>query len=328
MNEKGYSFEELQEMVKTIPVTTIKDDSKLQAYYKEKGLTKEDLAALLTLVITSIPDFRKITIAGKPQCTLTFGELMNWYEKAQVQFIIIHRVNYIMHETMTTVYELLEKNGSLKFMVKKNHLEADKVWRAYEEPRCKQMEKEAWYTMQDHFRISYDILSPRLERVYETIRDCMIRLGWKDIEVKARIETALLVAKVAKHSFHSFFKQFEESCGCDFSKCFEYADLQLMLKYFSQMSESLGFVMTKDKYGLPDVDDFDYDSNQRVKWAWSDFIKDLQDNDLMDESALRAINLNPKVAENYHKLIAEEQEKEMNASIKKLSEKCKVTKSK
>lgn len=190
------------------------------------------------------------------------------------------------------------------------------------------MEKEAWYTMQDHLRISYDILSPRLEKVYETIRDYMIRLGWKNIEVKARIETALLVAKVAKHSFRAFFKEFEESCGCDFSKGFEYADLHLMVKYFSQMSESLGFVMTKDRFGLPDIDNFDCDANQRVKWAWQDFIKDLQDNDLMDESALRAINLNPKVAEDYHKLIAEEEQQQMDKSVDKLSEKFKVTKKK
>ena len=156
----------------------------------------------------------------------------------------------------------------------------------------------------------------------------MIRLGWKNIEVKARIETALLVAKVAKHSFRAFFKEFEESCGCDFSKFFEYADLHLMVKYFSQMSESLGFVMTKDRFGLPDIDHFDCDANQRVKWAWQDFIKDLQDNDLMDESALRAINLNPKVAEDYHKLIAEEEQQQMDKSVDKLSEKFKVTKKK
>ena len=326
MSDIRWNEEELQKVVRAIPVATLKNEKKLEAYFKEQGWNKIELAAVLTVVLTAVPDFRKITLSGENE--ITFGEFYDYHERAQVQFIIIHRVNYIMHQAMITVYDLLEKNGSLKFMVKKNHLEAEKVWRAYEEPRRKQMEKEAWYTMQDHLRISYDILSPRLEKVYETIRDYMIRLGWKNIEVKARIETALLVAKVAKHSFRAFFKEFEESCGCDFSKGFEYADLYLMVKYFSQMSESLGFVMTKDRFGLPDIDNFDCDANQRVKWAWQDFIKDLQDNDLMDESALRAINLNPKVAEDYHKLIAEEEQQQMDKSVDKLSEKFKVTKKK
>lgn len=326
MSDIRWNEEELQKVVRAIPVATLKNEKKLESYFKEQGWNKIELAAVLTVVLTAVPDFRKITLSGENE--ITFGEFYDYHERAQVQFIIIHRVNYIMHQAMITVYDLLEKNGSLKFMVKKNHLEAEKVWRAYEEPRRKQMEKEAWYTMQDHLRISYDILSPRLEKVYEAIRDYMIRLGWKNIEVKARIETALLVAKVAKHSFRAFFKEFEESCGCDFSKGFEYADLHLMVKYFSQMSESLGFVMTKDRFGLPDIDNFDYDANQRVKWAWQDFIKDLQDNDLMDESALRAINLNPKVAEDYHKLIAEEEQQQMDKSVDKLSEKFKVTKKK
>lgn len=326
MSDIRWNEEELQKVVRAVPVATLKNEKKLEAYFKEQGWNKIELAAVLTVVLTAVPDFRKITLSGENE--ITFGEFYDYHERAQVQFIIIHRVNYIMHQAMITVYDLLEKNGSLKFMVKKNHLEAEKVWRAYEEPRRKQMEKEAWYTMQDHLRISYDILSPRLEKVYETIRDYMIRLGWKNIEVKARIETALLVAKVAKHSFRAFFKEFEESCGCDFSKGFEYADLHLMVKYFSQMSESLGFVMTKDRLGLPDIDNFDCDANQRVKWAWQDFIKDLQDNDLMDESALRAINLNPKVAEDYHKLIAEEEQQQMDKSVDKLSEKFKVTKKK
>lgn len=326
MSDIRWNEEELQKVVRAIPVATLKNEKKLESYFKEQGWNKIELAAVLTVVLTAVPDFRKITLSGENE--ITFGEFYDYHERAQVQFIIIHRVNYIMHQAMITVYDLLEKNGSLKFMVKKNHLEAEKVWRAYEEPRRKQMEKEAWYTMQDHLRISYDILSPRLEKVYETIRDYMIRLGWKNIEVKARIETALLVAKVAKHSFRAFFKEFEESCGCDFSKVFEYADLHLMVKYFSQMSESLGFVMTKDRFGLPDIDNFDCDANQRVKWAWQDFIKDLQDNDLMDESALRAINLNPKVAEDYHKLIAEEEQQQMDKSVDKLSEKFKVTKKK
>lgn len=328
MNEKGYSFEELQEMVRSIPVTTIKDEKKLQAYYKEKGLTKDDLAALLTLVITSMPDFRKITIAGKPQCTLTFGELRDFYERAQVQFIVIHRVNYLLHYLMIEVYNLLDKEKRLKFMVKKHSKKAEEVWNDYESPRSKSMTIEAWSTFHDHMKITKDILQPRLNNVYEKIRDYMIWLGWRDVELKARIEIVFLVGKVARHSFNAFFKDFEDASGADFSKCFESSDLQQMVKHFTMMVESLGFKTETDEFGLPDIKGFDCDANVRVKWAWSDFIKDLQDNDLMDESALRAIELNPKTKADYERQLAEDAQKQLDDGLDKLSEKFKVTKQK
>ena len=156
----------------------------------------------------------------------------------------------------------------------------------------------------------------------------MIRLGWRDVEVKARIEVAFLLGKVARHSFRAFFKEFEDASGADFSKCFADSDLQQMVKYFAMMAESLGLKTEPDRFGLPDIKGFDCDANVRVKWAWNDFIKDLQDNDLMDESALRAIELNPKTKADYERQLAEDAQKQLDDGIDKLSEKFKVTKQK
>ena len=328
MEEKGYSFEELQEMVKTIPVTTIKDEKKLKAYYKEKGLTKEDLAALLTLVITSMPDFRLIALSKTKDCTLTIEECREWHEKTQVQFIIIHRVNFIIHQAMITVYDLLEKENRLKFMVKKRSLQAEEEWEKYEGPRRKICEKTAWCTLQDSLRIAYDILTPYLTRLYEATRDYMIRLGWRDIEVKAWVLVALLLCKVARHSFRAFFKEFEDATGLDFSKCFAYADMSMMERRFAEMSDALGMKTVKDKYGSYDMVGFDIDKAIRVKWAWDAFITALCDNDLMDEAAIRAIGLNPAVEADYKKAMEEAETKQMEENTERLSEKFKVTKHK
>ena len=111
------------------------------------------------------------------------------------------------------------------------------------------------------------------------------------------------------------------------SKCFESSDLQQMVKYFAMMAESLGFKTETDKFGLPDINGFN-PTPIRVKWAWNNFIKDLQDNDLMDESALRAIELNPKTKEDYERQLAEDAQKQLDEGIDKLSEKFKVTKQK
>lgn len=333
MNEQQirWSEEELLEIVRAIPLSVLKDNSKMESWYKENGYNKVELAAILTVIATSMPGF-KVTDLSESRKELwqdmTFGELYDFFERAQVQFIIIHRCNYLLHKLMIEVYNLLYKEKRLKFMVKKNSQKAEDLWDGYDKPRSQSKSEDAWQTFHDHMRITKEILQPKLDKVYETIRDYMIRLGWRDVELKARIEVVFLVGKVARHSFNAFFKEFEDASGADFSKCFESSDLQQMVKYFAMMAESLGFKTETDKFGLPDIKGFDCDANLRVKCAWNDFIESLQNNDLMDESALRAIELNPKTKEDYERQLAEDAQKQLDEGIDKLSEKFKVTKQK
>lgn len=325
MNEQQirWNEDELTDIVRSIPVSVLKDSSKIVSWYKEKGYSEVELAAILTVVGTSMPDFRLISV--KPDSELTFGELRDFYERAQIQFVVIHRVNYLMHKLMIEVYNLLHKEKRLRFMVKKNSQKAEDFWDGYDKPRSQSKSEDAWQTFHDHMRITKDILQPKLDKVYEAIRDYMIRLGWRDVEVKARVEIVFLFVKVSRNSFRAFFKEFEDASGADFSKCFDSPALQQMVKYFVMMAESLGIKTEADKFGLPCINGFDCNANVRVKWAWDDFMKDLRDNDLMDESALRAIELNPKTKADYERQLAEDAQKKLNEGIDKLSEKFKVT---
>lgn len=328
MAKKDNLIKEWEDRVRQIPVATIKNEASLKKYVKDNGLTKDDLAILLTIVVTSLPDFKNITISKETVCTLTFGELLEWHDKTQVQFIIIHRVNYIIHQSMITVYDILEKENRLKFMVKKRSLQAEEEWEKYEGPRRKICERTAWCTLQDSLRIAHDFLTPYLTKLYEATRDYMIRLGWRDIEVRAWILVTLLLCKVARHSFRAFFKEFEDATGLDFSKCFAYADMSMMERRFAEMSDALGMKTVKDKYGSYDMVGFDIDKAIRVKWAWDAFITALRDNDLMDEAAIRAIGLNPAVEADYKKAMEEAETKQMEENTERLSEKFKVTKHK
>lgn len=323
-NEK--LVKEWEERVRALPITTIRNDEKLRKYCQENGFGQEDIILLMTIVSNCFPYFWRVEIA--PDTKISFGELLGWYESAQVSFIVMHRVFYFFHQSMLTVYDLLEKEKKLKFMVKKRHVQAEAVWKSYIDPQMKGMEMTAWCTLQDHLDITYDMLLPRLEKVFESVRDYMIRLGWRDIELKARIEVAMLLGKVARHSFCTFFKDYMDSCGVNFCKCFEYADLSKMEDRFADMSDALGIKVKKDKYGSYDISGFDVDKNIRVKWAWDDFIADLRDEDLMDESARRAICLNPKIEEDYSHVFEEEDKKSMEESVKRLGDKYKVIKSK
>ena len=105
-----WSEEELLEIVRAIPLSVLKDNSKMESWYKENGYNKVELAAILTVVATSMPGFKVADLSEKRKALwqgMTFGELHDFYERAQVQFIVIHRVNYLLHYLMIEVYDLL-----------------------------------------------------------------------------------------------------------------------------------------------------------------------------------------------------------------------------
>lgn len=92
--------------------------------------------------------------------------------------------------------------------------------------------------------------------------------------------------------------------------------------------ESIGIKVGRDSHGFYELSGLNVLSSTRITWAWDDFINSMRDDDLMDESALRAISLNPTIEEGYRKAIQEEDEKDLSSSIEKLGEKFKVTKQK
>ena len=321
-----WSKEEMLEIVNAIPISVLKDRQRTAKWVMEKGYSRDELSAILTLVGRLVPDFGRITV--RTYTNQTFGEFRDYYELAQINFVVIHRLNYLLHYLMLDVYDLLEKENRLRLMAKKNSKKAEEIWGSYEKTRFGGVSTEARSTFDDQMRISMDVLQPRLDKVYETIRDYMIRLGWRDVELKAKIEVVFRVGKVARHSFHDYFCKFEELSGADFSRCFEDSVLQPMVKCFAMMSESLGIKTDTDRYGLPCINGFDFDASVRMKSAWKSFIKDLRDTDLMDKCALRAIKQNPKAKEDYERQLAEDAQKQLEEGIEKLSEKFKVRKDK
>jgi len=317
---------EMKALADVVPVKVLRNDKLLAEYVKEKHLSNMELAQILTYTAIRFPEFRQIDIA--PDKDITFGELFDYYERARLNFIIIRRVNFLVHQSMINVYDLLEKENRLRFAVKKHSKDAEKVWDAYDKALRKQMENNAWCAMQDHFVVMESMLESRIEKIYTTIRDHMIQGGVQDIEVKGRIELALLMVKCARHSFVGFFKEFKDACGADFSKCFELADMTLMTKSFIRMVEALGIKVETDKFGLFDIAGMNTSKSPRITWAWDDFIDALRNDELMDEAALKAIGYNPTVEEEYRRVLEEDTKKELEIGIDKLSEKFKVTKNK
>lgn len=314
---------EMKAMSDVVPVKVLLDNKLMATYATEHKLTPVQVAQIITYTTLRFPEHRILDIDQSSE--LTFGELFEFYERARLNFIIIRRVNFLVHQSMINVYDLLEKENRLRFAVKKHSKDAEKVWDAYDKALRKQMENDAWCALQDHFVVMESMLESRIEKIYTTIRDHMIQGGVQDIEVKGRIELALLMVKCARHSFVGFFKDFKDACGADFSKCFELADMTLMTKSFIRMVEALGIKVETDKFGLFDIAGMNTSKSPRITWAWDDFIDALRNDELMDEAALKAIGYNPTVEEEYRKALEEETQKELEIGIDKLSEKFKVT---
>ena len=314
-----WNAEDFEQYVKSLPVNDIKDEKRLAERLKKDNVNWLELTSVLMLVGLSCPDF--VLIKVDPKSELTFGTFLEYYERARIQFIIINRVNHLLHEAMNRVYDLLEKEHRMRFSVKKFAKDAERVWLEYVRPRELSTEKEAWCTLLDHFSLMQDMMSVYEERLYVTIRDYMIRLGMRDVELLARVEIAFLIGKVAVHSFRAFFKEFEDACGCDFSQCYSRDNMQTMVKTFARMAESLCIKVCTDKFDLYEISGFDFEKNMLCKKAWDNFIDALQDEDKMDETALKAIELNPIVAEEFHKEREEEERQKMEASIGRLGEK-------
>lgn len=317
---KDHTQDELDVIGRNIPIRVMKDPQTLARYCTEKGLSLTDSFIIIAWVVSQFPYLNDISVVSD----ITYDESVASYEHARTNTIILHRVNYILHECMLLVYDVIEKDKKMRFGVKKAYGEAEKQWNEYLSSRRKIIERTAYYTMMDHLRLAHDAVSPFFEKVYESIRDYMISLKMRDVELKARIVVVFLMAKVAGHSFKHFFEDFKDGTGVDYTLCFTDLKMDVMVSRFDNMCSALGIKTRNDNHGFLMLDGFVPDKNQRFLWAWNDFIKALRDDDLMDETAQHAINLNPEVQSEYKHILEEENKKNMDEGIERLSEKYKV----
>lgn len=323
IGRKSHTKDEIEGLCKNLSVRIMKQPYLLARFCHDNELSLEDGLAVQMWVITQFPFLKDIETRGD----VPYSEAVSFFEQARVNTIVIHRVNFILHECMVQVYDALERDRRLVFGVKKAMGNAERLWDAYMGVHRRAIERTAWYTMQDHLRLAHDAVSPFKEKVYESIRDYMISLGYRDVEIKARCAVVFLMAKVCGHSFRHFFEQFEDESGVDYSRCFSEDDMQPMVGRFEDLCTTIGIRTAKDAYGYYCIKDFDPEKSLRCRSAWDAFIRALRDDDLIDEAAKDAIALNPEMQEEYQHILEEEERKAMASEIDRLGGKFKVTKS-
>lgn len=314
---KDHTADEITEIGKDFPVRSLKSPALFVRSALSFNMSLRDcmVVAAWTGSMSGFLDDISVT------SDISHSKAVGFYERARVSTIVLHRVNYVLHDSMFKVYDILERDGRMRFAVKRMMGEAERRWDAYEGGRRHEMEKCAWYTLQDHLRIVTDSVAPYLEKVYGTVRDFMIARGMRDVEVRGRCAVALLLGKVAAHTYRAFFRDFEKECGIDFTGCFRRDDMQDMTKAFALLCDALGIDTRQDENGCWECVEVNPEDSQRFRWAWGDFIKALRDDDLMDEGARKAIDLNPQAREEYRQIIEEDEEQRLQDSIGHLGDK-------
>lgn len=327
-----------EEYAKTVNIDDmpLKDIWGIYEYIKVNGLKSED-KYLLENVVEQLRhvDNMLITVSIEKEVAdvMTFGQLKNHYDTARTNYIVVHRVNYIAMDSIIMLQDLLGKR--YRFTVKQFGEKCVAEYNKYMAVIRSGTEYSAYCVLQDHLRLTNEALQPKLEAVFIAIRDRMIGLGdnirnhhaIKDIEILARTQICLYMLRIMKYSRTSFFREFDEQTGADFTKCFAYANLQKIEEYFLEMIRLLGIKTVKTDKGDYDLMGFGSES-VRVTWAWDEMMKFLRDDEMMDATAKQAIDLNPTVAENYRKEIESVENREMEENFEKLQEKFKVNKQK
>ena len=310
----------IRAFIDDIPFRCMQDMSALSNYLRRKRIGWRDARIILDFIQRNEGIIRSIRVSDN----IAYGSVVGLFEELRSKAIVLYVVNHIMHEGMLEVYSLLERERRLRFGVKKAVGNAQHLWDGYVSAHLSATDKSSWYTLQDYLSIFNDMVLPRREAVYRTIRDYMIALGCRDVELKARCCLALLLGKVAVTSFAAFFDDARKACGVDFSACFSDSDMQEEVKAFASVCDALGLKTKRDSGGMWCLDSFEPDMSLRFEWAWKEFMDDLRNGDLLDEGAEEAIALNPELERDYRRLLDEEERKKMENGLSRLGDKYRV----
>lgn len=329
---KSTPKDELKKLFEQMPVDYMQDAARIREYIVRNGLNLYDGLQLASWILTVDDCIRRV----KVKKGVTFKMMDAAHDTMDAHFIVVRRANHYLHEGILTVCDLLEREKRMRFAVKRNYKAVDRCWKEYVQEWKLGTKKDGWLTLQDNLSIVYDRLLPQLEKVYEAVRDQMIRLGWRDVELKARCCVVLMLGREACDTFRQFFRHFWDETGCDFSACLAESDITPMVRQFARMCEALGFKICSGGHGIYTFEGIE--PNVHVSHAWKIFMQAADNVNMLDDAARKAFEYNAAGNEAYQAVLQEEEQKaieeqearkkrEMEEGFKALEEKYNVLRS-
>ena len=296
----------------------------------EKAGVEQQVAIAATFVGKELNRYR-FTTAGSQ---LTLKSFYTLRKNVGDEFIHIHRVNYMTWWAIQEMYDWLTDKKLTNTNVNKYWRLVERAFTTYQDSHFKLMDVSSWRTVQDHVRLAANLINPLKEPLELSVRDYLIQkrkpmvaAGQKDdITLLSKVGVCLLFCAALRNTREGFFITVAQKYGVDLSPDFKYADVSSMCRNFAWMMEQLGVKFVKDKDGDFALLGIEFDKSVRVESNWNAIVSIVTDDNLMDEVALKAINLNPKVKADYEAVVAKEQQAELDDTLGDLSSKFKVGK--
>ena len=272
---------------------------------------------------------------------LTVERLLDIVQDTRIRFIQQHIINYAAYDIVIDFYDwLCEK----KYMNKASEGYWRKIERCFSDYQREQkqfMEKSTWVMFKDHMRLSTDSIRPQLEALEKAIRDYLIQHRKDIVEAKQKDDIALLqkasmcfvLLTAMQHSYKDFFGDIIKVHGVDFSCDFRYAEISKMIRNTVWMCEKIGIKFRIDSDRDLELVGVNINDSVRVKSAWNAIVEALCDSELMNETAMRAICLNPEEKEKFYDEYAKElaiindrEQKDLEVGLEQLKDKYNVRK--
>ena len=316
---------------KTIKINTllVKDKSvreiaSIVGRYGTDSSISEDMALAAGLVYQDLKRYR-FTSAGK---MLTFERFCQNRHSVNQDFLEIHRLNHFVYSSIQRVCDWVEDNGMLTSNAMRYFKKIERTYSDYQSAHMKTIDLASYRTVQDHLRMAYNHVSPLIEPLENSIRDYiiskrgkMLECGQKDdVILLTKIYAALMFCAALRNTRMGFFEKRLEEYGVDFSCDYTYADIGGAARNFVWMMEQLGVKFKKDKDGDYVLSGIDFDNSVRVNSAWKKIVDVVMDVELMNQTALEAINMNPITKADYEAQCARRDAEEMKNAIEKLKQ--------
>lgn len=264
---------------------------------------------------------------------LTLRTLYDVDQKFGEDSINLHRTNYMTYRVLDMVYNWMIDKKLFKGNAKKYWKKIYNTFKNYQTEHKSRIDQSSFMTVIDHERIAFSYIEPRLEPLEIAIRDYLIqhRSGIKesgqkdDITLLTKTYVGLMFCTALRNTRSEFFERFEKAFGIDFTTEYKWANINDIGRNFVWMMEQLGIKFVKDKDGDIVLKGVNVDNSCRVQSEWKSIVNIVTDEELMDETALQAINLNPKTKADYERVVAEAEEQMLVQAMGDLSSKFKVS---
>lgn len=264
---------------------------------------------------------------------MTVREFLNLRQNTNEEFIHIHRVNYMMYLSIQAIYDWLEKKKMLTPNVNRYWKSLERAFTDYQRQHRSHIDQSAWMTTQDHMGLAYGRIEPFIEPLELAIRDYviqkrqqMLEAGQKDdIPLLVKVQVGLMFCAAMRNTYKEFFMNIIEQYGVDLGSDFRYANCDKVSLNYMWMMRQLGVKFDKDADGDYTLVGIHAKKSVKVGAAWNKIANIVTNPEIMDETALEAINMNPETKADYERIVAEAESREMNAALGGLESKFKVS---